>query len=128
MLDTNIVSGIIHEPNGRLRTRLEAAEGTACISVMTSSELKYGAFKRGSARLTRDIDRILSVIAVLPFEQPADVEYGRIRAALAAAGTFIGPVDLFIAAHALALGLTLVTANMGEFSRVPGLKVENWLD
>ena len=73
------------------------------------------------------MDRILSALEVLPLEVPADRRYGEICAHPARQGTLTGPNDLLIAAHALSLGLTVVTANTGEFSRVPGLKVENWL-
>lgn len=67
-------------------------------------------------------------IEILPVEPPADQVYADIRAHLARQGKPIGPNDLFIAAHALSLDLTLVTANVGEFSRVPNLRIENWLD
>ena len=71
---------------------------------------------------------MLSTIDVLPFDVPADTEYGRIRAELEAAGRPIGPTDLFIAAHASSMGVILVTHNVGEFCRIRGLKVENWLN
>jgi len=129
MLDTNIVSELIGSPQGRIKSRIEALGTDAiCASILTAAELRYGAAKRGSAKLSRDIERVLSTMPILPFDVPADFEYGRIRALLTAAGTPIGPVDFFIAAHALSLGLILVTANVREFSRVPGLVVENWLD
>jgi tRNA(fMet)-specific endonuclease VapC len=70
---------------------------------------------------------VLETIPVLPLDTPADAEYGGIRAELEAAGQIIGANDLLIAAHAQALGLTLVTDNTREFDRVRGLKVENWL-
>lgn len=129
MLDTNIVSELVRSPRGNLRARLDAFGGNAvCISVMTAAELRYGVLKKGSAKLAHGVEAVLGDIAVLPFDVPADLEYGRLRARLTAAGTPIGPVDFFIAAHALSLGLILVTANVGEFSRVAGLRVENWLD
>lgn len=73
------------------------------------------------------VDKILSALAVVPLEPPADRHYGRIRHYLTRLGAPIGPNDLLIAAHALTLDLTVVTANEREFSRVPALKVENWL-
>ena len=73
------------------------------------------------------IEAILGSVQVLALDVPADTEYGGIRAELEAAGKPIGPIDLFIAAHAYALGAVLVTANTSEFSRIQGLKVENWL-
>ena len=77
--------------------------------------------------MLRQLETVLTELPVLPFEPPADRVYGGIRAYLERVGMPIGPNDLFIAAHALALDLTLVTANKREFRRVPGLKVENWL-
>ena len=77
--------------------------------------------------LTNQLEVVLSGLDVLPLEQPTDDRYAELRTALEQAGTTIGSNDMFIAAHALALGLILVTANVNEFSRVPGLAVENWL-
>lgn len=129
MLDTNIVSALIRSPHGPLRARISAfGESDICISIMSAAELHYGGHKKGSIKLIRDIEALVASIPVVPFEAPADREYALIRSELTAAGTPIGPVDFFIAAHALALGMMLVTANIGEFSRVPGLRVENWLD
>ena len=82
---------------------------------------------RSSAKLTERVEAILDSITVLPFEAPADLHYADIRRYLETAGDLIGPNDLLIAAHARALDLTLVTANFTEFSRVPELRVENWL-
>jgi tRNA(fMet)-specific endonuclease VapC len=98
------------------------------VSIVTAAELLFGARRVGSSRLERDLSAILSVVPPLAFEEPADSTYADIRSTLEARGTPIGPNDLFIAAHALSLDLTLVTANIREFSRVPDLKVENWLD
>ena len=92
-----------------------------------AAELRFGAEKSGSSKLADRIDLILSALEILPVEAPADRHYGEIREQLARQGTPIGPNDLLIAAQALALNLTVVTANVQEFSRVPGLGVENWL-
>lgn len=92
-----------------------------------AAELRYGAWKKGSPKLTRQLEAVLSVIPILPVEQPADKKYASLRTHLERAGTPIGPNDMFIAAHALSLDLILVTANVEEFSRVPKLLVENWL-
>jgi tRNA(fMet)-specific endonuclease VapC len=93
-----------------------------------AGELRFGAYKRGSDRLTAQVEAILSAIEILPLEEPADQHYGKLRALLESRGEMIGPNDMLIAAHALALDCTVVTANRREFSRVPGLKVENWLE
>ena len=90
-------------------------------------ELRFGAVKSGSSRLIQQLERILEVLPVLPLEPPADQHYAAIRTHLEQAGTSIDPNDLLIAAHALALDLTLVTANTREFERVPNLSLENWL-
>jgi tRNA(fMet)-specific endonuclease VapC len=99
-----------------------------CISIITAAELRYGCARKGSAKLLANVEAILGSIQVLAFDVPADAEYGGIRAELEAAGKPIGPNDLLIAAHAYALRAVLVTANTGEYSRVRGLQVENWLD
>lgn len=129
MLDTNIVSELVQLPRGRLLEHIAVTgEDRICVSAITAAELRYGIRNKGSARLEISVEAVLGTLDILPFEPPADLAYARIRHALTSTGTPIGPVDMFIAAHALALDLTLVTANIGGFSRVPGLKVENWLD
>lgn len=129
MLDTNIMSDLIRDPYGAAAKRLETLNvENCCVSIFTGSELRYGALKKGSPRLSRYVEQSLLRIAVAPFEAPGDMIYAELRDALTRSGQLIGPVDLFIAAHALALDLTLITANVREFSRVPGLRIENWLD
>ncbi len=83
--------------------------------------------KKGSARLAERVDQTLEGLEVLPLDGGADRHYAEIRAHLSRKGQPIGSNDLLIAAHALALDLTLVTANVDEFSRVPGLFIENWV-
>jgi tRNA(fMet)-specific endonuclease VapC len=129
MLDTNIVSELMRSPQGPLRRRIESfGVAAVCVSIFTAAELRYGGLKKGSTRLSQRIEETLATLPIIPFETPADAAYARIRAALTSMGTPIGPVDFFIAAHALSLGVTLVTRNIGEFQRVPGLALENWLD
>lgn len=128
MLDTNIVSDLVRRPQGRVFDRIAAVNGEGvCVSIITAAELRYGCIRKGSPRLSAQVDAFLGSIEILPFDVPADVEYGGIRAALEAGGTPIGPNDLLIAAHARAVDATLVTANVGEFARVGDLRVENWL-
>lgn len=128
LLDTNILSDLIRNPQGRAAKRIvKVGEDSICTSIIVASELRYGCAKSGSKRLSKAVEDLLGEISVLPFEAPADVDYGDIRAALEAAGTPIGGNDLLIAAHARALGATVVTANTQEFKRVRGVKVENWL-
>jgi tRNA(fMet)-specific endonuclease VapC len=82
---------------------------------------------KGSERLSLQVEAILSALSILPLEEPVDVRYAELRQGLERSGTPIGGNDMLITAHALALGLTLVTGNLREFARVPGLNVENWL-
>ena len=129
MLDTNIVSDLIRNPRGKVAERLSnLGLAKACVSILTAAELRYGARKRGSNRLSDDIEGALKRIVVVSLEAPADVAFANVRHHLTTNGQPIGPMDLLIAAHALSLDLTLVTANIREFSRVPSLRVENWLD
>jgi tRNA(fMet)-specific endonuclease VapC len=128
MLDTNIVSDLIRNPQGRTAKRIaKLGEDNICTSIIVAAELRYGCAKSGSKRLLKAVEDLLGEINVLPFEVPADTEYGGIRAELEAAGKPIGGNDLLIAAHAYATGATIVTANTGEFKRIRGLNVENWL-
>lgn len=127
MLDTNIVSELIRNPAGLAAQRAREAGGAVCVSVIVAAELRYGCAKKGSARLLRRVEEFLSEVPVLPFDVPADGEYGSIRAELETAGRPIGSNDLLIAAHACTLGATVVTANVGEFQRIRGLGVQNWM-
>jgi tRNA(fMet)-specific endonuclease VapC len=129
LLDTNILSAIMRDADGTLLRRIRATGADAyCTSVIVAGELRLGAERVRSERLKREVEEILEEITVVPFETPADAHYARIRAGLEQQGQPIGANDLFIAAHALALDLTLITGNIREFSRVPGLRLENWLD
>jgi tRNA(fMet)-specific endonuclease VapC len=128
MLDTNIVSELARRPQGAVARKIaQAGSDRICVSVICAAELRYGCAKKGSPKLTAQIDAILGSVQIPAFDAPADVEYGRLRASLEADGTPIGPNDMLIAAHALALDAVLVTANTDEFARVRGLTVENWI-
>ncbi len=128
MLDTNILSNIIRFPEGQaVRRLIDSGVNEVCVSAIVASEFRFGAAKRGSARLTRLVEELLQRVPVVPYAADSSTAYARIRRDLALAGTPIGPVDTFIAAHAMAEDVTLVTDNIREFARVPGLRVENWL-
>jgi tRNA(fMet)-specific endonuclease VapC len=128
LLDTNIISHLIRFPTGPILDRLESIlRATACTSVVVSAEIHFGLKKKASDRLIQQAEKILSVIDILPLESPVDEHYGDIRSYLNQLGQPIGWNDLFIAAHARTLDLILVSDNIREFSRIPGLKVENWL-
>ena len=127
MLDTNVISDLIKDPMGKVARQLEIeGESSVCSSIIVASELRYGVAKSGSKELSLRVDAALSAIEILPFDIPADTEYGKLRAQLAVKGKPIGPNDLLIAAHALSQGLTLVTDNVREFKRAKGLSVVNW--
>ena len=129
LLDTNIISDIIRNPAGLAERHIEQMDPKdICTSIVVAAELRYGCAKRGSAKLFAKVEAVLETIPVLPLDVPVDSEYGGIRSALEAAGQTIGLNDVLIGAHAHALGLTLVTDNMREFNRIPGLSVENWLE
>src|SRR6266446_4723206 len=128
MLDTNIISDIIRNPQGKVVEQVaRVGQDNICTSIIVAAELRYGCAKKGSKRLLKAVEDLLDEINVLPFDIPADTNYGTIRSELEAAGTPIGWNDLLIAAHACATGATIVTANVGEFKRIRGLNVENWL-
>src|SRR3979490_1592912 len=128
MLDTNIISDLIRNPQGKAAKRIaKLGEDNICTSIIVAAELRYGCAKSGSKRLLKAVEDLLGEIEGLPFEVPAHPEYGGIRAGLEAAGKPIGGNDLLIAAHAYATGATIVTVNIGEFKRIRGLNVENWL-
>lgn len=127
MLDTNAVSDLVRRPDGAVAGRATVVEpGTMAVSIVVAAELRYGAERRGSVRLTSQLEAVLSALDTLPLTEPADRHYGMIRSELEQLGRPIGYNDLLIAAHARALGATLVTNNVREFRRVPGLTVEDW--
>ncbi len=128
LLDTNIVSDIVRNPQGRAAAKVaEIGEAQIATSIIVAAELRYGAAKKASPRLASQLEAVLGALEVIPFEAPADAAYGNARVALEAVGTPIGGNDLLIAAQALALDMIVVTDNDREFGRVDGLKVENWL-
>lgn len=128
MLDTNALSDLIRNPQGVLSQRLRSVQREQlCTSVVVACELRFGAQRKGSAVLVKRVAQLLASLAVLPLDEPVAEHYADIRAGLEGAGTPIGSHDLFIAAHARSRGLTLVTHNLREFKRVPGLRVEDWV-
>jgi tRNA(fMet)-specific endonuclease VapC len=129
LLGTNILSHLVRNPGGVVARKItEVGEGAVCTSIIVACELRYGAAKKGSPKLSAQLEAILQVLEILPLEPEADRHYGDIRAELERNGRIIGPNDLLIAAQALASGLTLVTDNIGEFARVDGLQIQNWLN
>jgi tRNA(fMet)-specific endonuclease VapC len=128
LLDTNIMTDLIRNPKGRVAKRVRAVGRQAVFtSVIVAAELRFGIAKRPSLRLETRVNEALQAIEVAPFETPADTAYAALRCDLERKGTPISANDMLIAAHALTLGATLVTANEREFARIDGLKSENWL-
>lgn len=127
LLDTNILSDLVRYPQGSIAERIAViGEGRVCTSLIVAAELRYSAAKRGSDRLTAQLNAILDVLDIIPLEPPVDSIYGDLRARLERDGNLIGPNDLLIAAQALALDCILVSDNEREFTRVEGLTLENW--
>lgn len=131
LLDTNVISHVMRNPTGLVAQRIfsrEEHEGNSgvCTSLVVQCELLFGLHKLPNPKWERQYHRAMASITVEPLDQEVVAHYATVRAYLEAKGQPIGPNDTLIAAHALALGATLVTAD-AEFTRVPGLKVENWL-
>ncbi|MDO9415190.1 type II toxin-antitoxin system VapC family toxin [Pararhizobium sp.] len=127
MLDTNVISALVYEPRGKVFQKvIEVGEDNVFTSIFVHAEIWYGVKKWGSDDLATKVANVTRRMYVASFAMPGDRIYADIRLALRK-GQDIGSNDMWIAGHALALDAVLVTANEDEFSRVPGLKVENWL-
>ncbi|MEH2151603.1 type II toxin-antitoxin system VapC family toxin [Nostoc sp.] len=129
LLDTNIISELIKNPRGVVFSKIQdVGEDEICTSIIVACESRFGARKKNSQKLIEKLEIILDSIEILPLTHPVEQYYAEVRTDLEQQGKPIGANDLLIAAHSLTLGLTLVTANIREFPRVPNLKVENWLE
>jgi tRNA(fMet)-specific endonuclease VapC len=129
LLDTNVLSHLVRQPQGPVAMRIaDVGQDNVLTSIIVACELRCGAAKRGSRRLTRRIEAILGAITILPVEAGTDRHYAAIRTTLERKGTPIGANDMLIAAQARAIEAICVTDNVAEFKRVPALKVENWLE
>ncbi len=128
LLDTDTASYLIRGGHPRLDARIAAVPmDEVCVSAVTRAELLYGVQLRpGAERLARLVGAFLSRVRALAWDESAADRFASVAAALHRAGQPIGPFDTMIAAHALALGASLITNNVGHFSRVAGLSVENW--
>ncbi|MFD1789809.1 type II toxin-antitoxin system VapC family toxin [Sphingomonas floccifaciens] len=128
LIDTNIVSDLIQFPQGVVtRTIAQVGVENVVTSIIVACELRYGAARRGSQRLTERVEGALGFIPVLPLDHDVDRTYAETRSDLEKRGLTIGANDLLIAAHALATDAILVTDNVREFARVDGLRIVNWL-
>lgn len=130
LLDTNICIYIKnHRPPEVLARFSKLSPGRVAMSAITYGELYYGAEKSSKARESKQIlAQLTALIPVLPLDDSVSIQYGKIRQSLQSSGKLIGNNDLWISAHVLAGKLILVTNNVTEFERVPGLRVENWVD
>lgn len=130
LLDTNVVSELIKNPRSVVAERMLSSglEIYCCTSIIVACELRYGAAKKQSPKLSFNVEQVLNSLPILPLEESVDKVYAETRVNLERRGLPIGQHDLLIAAHALSLGLTVVTANEREFTRVENLTVENWLN
>jgi tRNA(fMet)-specific endonuclease VapC len=127
LLDTDTLSHLLREPAGAVAQRIAlAGEEAVATTPIVAGELRFGARRSGSAALERRVDELLARLKVLPLDDGVARAYADARRALEWASTPIGPNDLWIAAHALAEGLVVVTGNVREFRRVVGLAVEDW--
>lgn len=130
LLDTDTCIYIIKRKPPQAIARLQSMDiATVAISSVTLSELEYGVAKSSKPEQNRfALAKFVAPLEILSYDDQAAVHYGRIRAELERRGTPIGPLDTLTAAHALAIDAALVTNNVREFSRVPGLVIENWVD
>ena len=130
MLDTNICIYAIKKRPPQVMRRLEENEKRGLfISSVTLAELRHGV-EKSAYPLKNELAllQLSAILEILPFDEAAAVEYGKIRAFLQRQGSPIGPLDTLIAAHAKSKGMTLVTNNTCEFARVPGLELANWAE
>ena len=127
MLDTDTVSWALRGQGNVAGRLLEHRPSQLCISAITLAELRFGADAKGSRRLHGLIDTFVATVAVAPVDSTAADRFGRVATALAKRGEPIGTFDTLIAAHALALDVTLVTNNAKHFRRIAGLKTDNWV-
>jgi len=128
MLDTNIVIYTIKNRPKQVREAFKQHENRMCISAVTLGELIYGAERSSQTeRNLADIEGLVARLEVASFEEHAAEHFGQLRAELFGIGQPIGPYDMMIASHARAMGLIIVSNNIKEFERVPGLRVVNWV-
>jgi tRNA(fMet)-specific endonuclease VapC len=128
LLDTSTLSQLVRQPQGSIAEHIAGVgEDHVFTSVIVACELRYGAAKRGSRRLTRQVEAVLGAMTIRALESEVERVYASIRVALEKKGPPIGAYDMLIAAHARVLDATCVTDNVSEFNRVPALRVENWL-
>ena len=129
LLDTNIVIYTMKQRPQQVKRRFKQHDGQMCMSAVTLGELVFGAeHSQQVERNLADIEAMAARLEVLPFDTRSAYQFGQIRADISSRGQPIGPYDMMIAGQARAAGLVLVTNNIKEFSKVPGLLLENWAE
>jgi len=126
--DTNAVSAYMRGDSPKLNAKMAEAFGELCLSVIVLAEREFGVTKGTNAHARLKLAELAQSLPVEPFTRDDSTHYAAIRHDLESRGDGIGPMDTLIAAQALRLGATVITRNVREFSRVPGLRVENWQD
>ena len=126
MLDTDTVSMLVRK-NPRIVQRLiQHEDDEVCISVLSYAELAYGLEKKGSPKLFDEVQTLVAKLSIIAFDESQAALYGKIRARLEKAGTLVGDMDMLIAAAALSCGAILVSHNTQHFSKISGLRLEDW--
>ena len=126
MLDTDTVSLLVRKNITVMKNLVKREDDEICISAITYAELRFGLEKKGSEKLNNEVNTILGKLSIIDFTGAQSEFYGRIRLALEKSGMPLGDMDLLIAAAALSAGAILVTHNTRHFSRIHGIKVEDW--
>ena len=126
MLDTDISSYLIRGDHPEVTARFTDSFPHVCISVITAAELQYGALKRNNLALTRKVQAFCNLVQCIDWNTDAAMAYAKLRQELEKQGNIIGSMDMLIAASAIAENAILVTNNTAHFSRISGLKIENW--
>lgn len=128
LLDTNICIYVINNKPIQVFEKFKQFQlGQLAVSSITASELTFGVEKSGSEKNKQALNKFLMPLDIMPYDEEAIWHYARLRQNLQSRGQTIGSLDMLIAAHALALDVTLVTNNIKEFERVEGLRLENWI-
>ena len=126
LLDTDTVSYIVRKHSPVIKNLFKHEDDEICISAITNAELFYGLEKKGSERLFNDVRAIIGKCTIIPFDEFQSELYGKIRLELEKSGSPLGDMDMFIAAAALSINAILVSHNIKHFSKIKGIKVEDW--
>ena len=126
MLDTDTVSFLVRKNPSVIKKLIQHEDDDICISAITYAELIYGLEKKGSEKLFSEVKTIIGKLSLIPFDESQSEIYGKIRAKLEKSGTPLGDMDMLIAAAAMKTGAILISHNVNHFSKIRGLKVEDW--